>query len=218
LTRPGHGSTYRLPAGPPRLRASLLRARLLLGPRRSRSFAQCASEARPSAVVPRICRQGRLFRWLDLLLRPTDALANPNRWANRISRGGCFPTTYHRLAKRRSNRGPGVENGANDASTSRHWNCGLCGRHSLDTPRNDGHSRFGNERPDHMGDPWRSDGRGGLGMFCVGRTASPKGDDRVKLKAGFSVVAAGHGRSFENIPRRAACATAASWEWTSSLS
>jgi hypothetical protein len=60
--------------------------------------------------------------------------------------------------------------------------CALCGRHGMDTPRNQSHSRFGNERPGQVGGYWSSGGRGGLGMFCLGRPTSPKGHDRVKLK------------------------------------
>ena len=60
--------------------------------------------------------------------------------------------------------------------------CALCGRHGMDTPRNQSHSRFGNERPGQVGGYWSSGGRGGLGMFCLGRPTSPKGHDRIKLK------------------------------------
>jgi len=62
--------------------------------------------------------------------------------------------------------------------------CALCRRHGMDPPRNQGHSRFGYERPGQVGGYWNSGGRGGFGVFCLGRSTSPKRHDRVKLKAG----------------------------------
>jgi len=91
---------------------------------------------------------------------------------------------YHRLAKRRSDCGAGAENGANDVGASGNRDCALCRRHGMDPPRNQGHSRFGYERPGQVGGYWNSGGRGGFGVFCLGRSTSPKRHDRVKLKAG----------------------------------
>jgi hypothetical protein len=60
------------------------------------------------------------------------------------------------------------------------------GRHGMDTPRNQGHSRYGNERPGQVGDYRSRGGRGGLGVFCLGRPTSPKGHNRIKLKGRYS--------------------------------
>ncbi len=59
--------------------------------------------------------------------------------------------------------------------------CVLCGRHGMDTPRNQSHSRFGNERPEQVGGCWSSVRHGGLSVFCLGRPPAPKENDRVKL-------------------------------------
>jgi hypothetical protein len=91
---------------------------------------------------------------------------------------------HHQQAKRRSHCGPCVEKGANYVGTSSRRACALCGRHGMDTPRNQSHSRFGNERPGRVGGYWGSDGRSGTGVFCVGCQTPPQRDDRGKLKGG----------------------------------
>ena len=78
--------------------------------------------------------------------------------------------------------GPCAENGANHVGASGNRCCALCGWHGMDTPRNQSHSRFSNERPGQVGGYWSRGGRGGLGVFCLGRPTSPKGYDRIKLK------------------------------------
>jgi hypothetical protein len=189
LTRRERGWTCLPLAGPPRpsasLRVPLLRVAATARDRPAPTSARY-DRARPGLQIG---RRGRASPQFGLLVRPLAGQRHPrqslsvhqpyfNRW--------LISSELHRPARRRSRRGPGVENGVNDAGTSRHRDCALWGRHDLDTPRSNGHSRFGNERPGHVGDSWRSRGGRRLGVLCVGRPTSSKGRDRVRLNGGPS--------------------------------
>ena len=64
--------------------------------------------------------------------------------------------------------GPCVENGANDVGTSGHRSRALCSGDGMDTPRNESHSRDGDEWRGQVGGHWGGGRRGGFRRVLPG--------------------------------------------------